>query len=142
MGILLSKNPCRKIMSVKLFILALALASTQALTLRAKNVRTPDVMTCQDGTDAWFSGISLDVTPWPVIVAGGETITLQGQIDIMQEIEMGSQLELKLTLITPIGNLPVPCLPIGDLNIGSCNYDIQHLLKSFHFKDKLTYNFI
>merc|ERR1712020_586352 len=88
----------------------------------------PDVMTCQDGTDAWFSGISLDVTPWPVVVAGGETITLQGQIDIMQEIEMGSQLELKLTLITPIGNLPVPCLPIGDLNIGSCNYDIQHLL--------------
>ena len=100
-------------MSVKLFILALALASTQALTLRAKNVRTPDVNTCQDGTNDWFSGISLDVTPWPVVVAGGETITLQGQIDIMQEIEMGSQLELKLTLITPIGNLPVPCLPVS-----------------------------
>ena len=100
-------------MSVKIFIFALALASTQALTLRAKNVRVPDVNTCLDGTDDWFSGISLDVTPWPVVVAGGETITLQGQIDIMQEIEMGSQLELKLTLITPIGNLPVPCLPVS-----------------------------
>merc|ERR1739848_383733 len=75
-----------------------------------------------------MGNISLDIKPWPVHVAAGETITLDGAIDIMQEIEVGSGIELKLTLITAIGNLPIPCLPIGELNIGSCSYDVQHLL--------------
>merc|ERR1711872_584536 len=79
------------------------------------------------GSD-WFSNIALNVQPWPVEIAAGKTITLDGAIDIMQEIEVGSGLNLKLTLITAIGNLPIPCLPIGELNIGSCDYDVQHLL--------------
>ena len=32
---------------------------------------------------------------------------------IMQEIEVGSTVDIKLTLITAIGNLPVPCLPVS-----------------------------
>ena len=106
-------DPCRKIMAAKLFIFALALASTQALTLRVKNVKAPDVRTCMDGTSEWFDNISLDITPWPVVVAAGNVISLDGGIDIMQEIEVGSNLNIKLTLITAIGNLPIPCLPVS-----------------------------
>ena len=100
-------------MSAKLFIFALALASTQALSLRVKNVRAPDVSVCQDGTNDWFDNIALDITPWPAHIAAGATITIDGAIDIMQEIEVGSGIELKLTLITAIGNLPIPCLPVS-----------------------------
>merc|ERR1711997_24016 len=101
---------------------------TQALTLRVKNVKAPDVRTCMDSTSEWFDNISLDITPWPVVVAAGNVISLDGGIDIMQGIEVGSNLNIKLTLITAIGNLPIPCLPIGDLHIGSCDYTVQHLL--------------
>merc|ERR1719220_151715 len=118
--------------AAKLFIFALAFASTQAFSLRVKatfkDIKSPDVSTCMDGTDAWFSNIVLNIEPWPAHIATGETITLDGAIDILQEVEMGSGLELKLTLVTAIGNLPIPCLPLGELNIGSCSYDIQHLL--------------
>ena len=107
------ENPCRKIMSAKLFVFALALASTQALSLRVQKVRAPDVSECMAGTSDWFSNIALNVQPWPVEIAAGKTITLDGAIDIMQEIEVGSGLNLKLTLITAIGNLPIPCLPVS-----------------------------
>merc|ERR1712156_493017 len=115
----------RKIMSAKLFVFTLALASTQALSLRVQKVRAPDVNECMDGTSDWFSNIALNVQPWPVEIAAGKTITLDGAIDIMQEIEVGSGLNLKLTLITAIGNL----------NIGSCDYDVQHLLDTLKGAD-------
>ena len=67
-----------------------------------------------EGTDAWFSNIELNITPWPAHIATGETITLDGAIDILQEVEMGSGLDLKLTLVTAIGNLPIPCLPVSE----------------------------
>ena len=100
-------------MLAKFFFFALVLASTKALSIRVKNLRTPDVSTCLDGTNEWFDNISLDVKPWPVEIAAGKTITLQGQVDIMQEIEVGSGVELKLTLITAIGNLDIPCLVVS-----------------------------
>ena len=52
-------------MFAKSFIVALVLASTQALSIRVKNLRTPDVSTCLEGTNEWFDNISLDVQPWP-----------------------------------------------------------------------------
>ena len=67
-----------------------------------------------DGTDAWFSNIVLNVEPWPAHIATGEIITLDGAMDILQEVEMGFSLDLKLTLVTAIGNLPIPCLPVSE----------------------------
>ena len=117
-------------MSAKIFIFALALASTQALSLRVKNVRTPDVNTCMDGTNDWFDNFNLDVQPWPVQIATGKTLTLQGQVDIMQEIEVGSGVDIKLTLITSIGNIPVPCLPVSTVQapifLEPSDYYIKH----------------
>merc|ERR1711963_1147511 len=124
-----TKNPWRKqtsnIMMKSLFLAAVVLASAQAATLKLKS---PDVSYCLDGSEEWFGNIMVEVQPWPVVIATGETLTLDGGLDILQEIEVGSQLELKLTLKTAIGNLPIPCLPIDDLNIGSCTYDVQKLL--------------
>merc|ERR1712111_50155 len=74
----------------------------------------------------WFSNIVLNVNPWPVHVAANEVISIDGGIDIMQTVEVGSQLKLDLSLQTALGNLPIPCLPIEDLNIGSCTYPVEH----------------
>merc|ERR1712241_1133124 len=113
-------------MMSKIFGFALLMASTQAkFTLKIKN--TPEVIECMAGTSDWFSNIQLNVSPYPVDVGPGKTITLEGQIDLNQVVEDGSKLALKLKGKIPvIGEIPIPCLEISpDLHLGSCTYDIQ-----------------
>ena len=100
-------------MMSKIFAFALLVASTQArFTLKIKN--TPEVIECMAGTSDWFSNIQLNVSPYPVDVGPGKTITLEGQIDLNQVVETGSKLALKLKGKIPvIGEIPIPCLEVS-----------------------------
>ena len=83
---------------------------------------------CQDGTNEWFDIISVDADPWPIC----EKFALHFQIELLQQIQPGTQLELQLTVITPgFGNLTIPCL-----GFGSCTYDLETLLGEMHEDDK------
>merc|ERR1712213_232442 len=99
-------------MSSKIFVLALLAASSQAFKLKAIVRNTPEVTECMAGTSDWFSGISLNVSPYPV------------------EVAAGSKLKLKLKGKVPIvGEIPIPCLPINEnLNLGSCEYELEKIL--------------
>merc|ERR1711944_397892 len=101
-------------MSSKIFALALLVASTQALSLKAIIRNTPEVTECLAGTGDWFSDISLNVSPYPVKVAEGESITIDGQFTLKQTVVTGSKLKLKLKGKTTFGLLPIPCLPINE----------------------------
>ena len=95
-------------------LLALFLAGSEAFNLR-NIIKKPDVGFCLDGTENWLTGIILNVTPWPAHIANGETITLDGQLELLQAVEVGSSLKLSLTLETPLGDLPIPCIPVSYL---------------------------
>ena len=97
-------------MFAKIAPFALFLAVTQAMHFKVKK---PDVEMCMAGTDAWVSGIALDVTPWPVNLGTGSQITLNGAITLLQAIEVGAMVKLKLTVQTDFGDLPFPCLPVS-----------------------------
>ena len=102
-------------MSSKIFVLALLAASTQAFKLKAIVRNTPEVTECMAGTSDWFSGISLNVSPYPVEVAAGKKITIDGEFTLNKEVVVGSKLKLKLKGKVPIvGEIPIPCLPVSD----------------------------
>ena len=83
---------------------------------------------CQVGTNEWFNIISVDIDPWPIC----ENITLNFQIELLQEIQDGTQLELQLTFITPgLGNLTIPCNTLFDF----CSYDMETLLNETMHED-------
>merc|ERR1711942_109009 len=74
--------------------------------------------------------VSLDVItvePFPIIVSNGAMITLQIQVTLNEEVPVGSQVHLDLKLEGLI-SIPIPCLEIGGLHIGSCTYDADELL--------------
>ena len=79
---------------------------------------------CQVGTNEWFNIISVDIDPWPIC----ENITLNFQIELLQEIQPGTQLELQLTYITALGNLSL-------CNSTICSYDMQTLLNETMHED-------
>ena len=58
------------------------------------------------------------VTPFPILAADGETVTIEVQITLNEEIAVGALVDLKLVLegIIPI---TIPCLEIEGLHIGS-----------------------
>merc|ERR1711976_248267 len=117
-------------MSSKFLVLALLAASTQAFKLKAIVRNTPEVTECKAGTSDWFSGISLNVSPYPVEVAAGKKITIDGEFTLNKEVVAGSKLKLKLKGKVPIvGEIPIPCLPINEnLNLGSCEYELEKIL--------------
>merc|ERR1739838_203874 len=74
--------------------------------------------------------VSLDVitvAPFPIIIQNGAEITLQVQVTLNEEIAVGAKvhLDLKLEGLIPI---PIPCLEINGLHLGSCDYDGDELL--------------
>jgi hypothetical protein len=65
--------------------------------------------------------LSLDiitVTPFPIVINTGATITLEVQITLKEEVAVGASvhLDLKLEGIIPI---KIPCTEIDGLQIGS-----------------------
>jgi hypothetical protein len=52
----------------------------------------------------------IEVTPFPIIVANGESVTLEVQITLNEEVAAGARVDLKLVLegIIPI---TIPCCP-------------------------------
>merc|ERR1711894_426670 len=126
MGLHLVERTSKVIMLSKILALAVFMASTQALTIKITPKANVEISECLAGTSDWFGDYRLDVTPWPIEVAAGKDVTLDGEITIKQMIEVGSKLAIKLTGEVPvIGKIPIPCLEINpDLHLGSCTYDI------------------
>merc|ERR1712083_634200 len=71
---------------------------------------------------------ALAVEPFPIVIATGETITLTVEITLNEVVPVGAQVSLKIKKegLIPI---PIPCLTIDGLHIGSCDYDGDYLLE-------------
>ena len=98
----------------KAAILASLLIAANAYSLRTK---APEVEYCLDGSDAWFGNIVLNILPWPVEISAGAQLSIDGGLDILQVVEVGSQLKLDLKLETPLGALPIPCIPVSKIDV-------------------------
>lgn len=95
-----------------MYKLAIVLFLASAAHGMKLKVKLPDVTYCQDGSDQWFSNIQLDIQPFPVHVASGEHISIDAGVDIMQEVEVGSQLDVDMSVKTILGPLHIPCLDV------------------------------
>lgn len=91
-------------------LLASLFVASNAYTLK---VRAPDVSYCQDGSEDWFGNIVLNINPWPVHIAANEVLSIDVGLDILQTVEVGSQLKVEWALQTPLGDLPIPCVPVS-----------------------------
>ena len=99
-----------KVMFAKLSTFVTFIAFSNALSLR---LAAPEVTSCLEGTENYVENISVNIQPWPVHVATGATLSIDGGLTILDAIVEGSQLKLDLSLVTALGNLPIPCLPVS-----------------------------
>merc|ERR1712109_145785 len=116
-------------LAMKFLALALIVASASAKNLRFNLLAPPTELEygfC-DGSPEPLTFDVMSVTPFPILVQNGATITLEIQISLNQEVPVGSVVDLNLVLegIIPI---KIPCLEIEGLHIGSCHYDGDELL--------------
>merc|ERR1712061_303929 len=118
-------------LAMKFLALALIVASASAKDLRL-NLLAPTTELeygfC-DGSPEPLTFDVMSVTPFPILVQNGATITLEIQITLNQEVPVGSVVDLNLVLegLIPI---KIPCLEIEGLQIGSCHYDGDELLST------------
>merc|ERR1712180_91587 len=118
-------------LAMKFLALALIVASASAKTLRFNLLAPPTELEygfC-DGSPEPLTFDVMSVTPFPILVQNGATITLEIQITLNQEVPVGSVVDLNLVLegLIPI---KIPCLEIEGLHIGSCHYDGDELLST------------
>merc|ERR1711913_244058 len=108
-------------LAMKFLALALIVASASAKNLRFNLLAPPTELEygfC-DGSPEPLAFDVMSVTPFPILVQNGATITLEIQITLNQEVPVGSVVDLNLVLegLIPI---KIPCLEIEGLHIGSC----------------------
>ena len=137
----------------KYLSICLLLASSEAFLIKAgqSKVKFPTVNLCSDSSSSWLSDVSLDITPWPVHVAAGEIIYADAEGTLLQTIESGTSVKLEMKLVTVLGDLVIPCIPvstiwniklrnwqlsidicyiqISDYQIGTCTYTAEWLME-------------
>ena len=84
----------------------------------ASAVRLPHPNPFSDGSPEPASIDNISVEPFPIMISNGASVTLAVQITLNEELPVGAQVALELTLegIIPI---KIPCLEIEGLHIGS-----------------------
>merc|ERR1711970_475766 len=84
-----------------------------------------------DGADTSVGSIdAADVQPFPVEVKTGATVTISATLTLSAVVQTGSTVSLNIVK-EGIVDLPIPCLEIDGLHIGSCSYDADYLITKF-----------
>merc|ERR1712213_87422 len=97
-------------LAMKFLALALIVASASAKNLRFNLLAPPTELEygfC-DGSPEPLTFDVMSVTPFPILVQNGATITLETQITLNQEVPVGSVVDLNLVLegLIPMNPLP------------------------------------
>merc|ERR1711993_216847 len=80
-----------------------------------------------DGADTSVGSIdAIDVTPFPVEIKTGSTVTISATLSLLAEVPAGAKVALNIVK-EGIVDLPLPCLEIDGLHIGSCEYEADYL---------------
>merc|ERR1712212_1123887 len=108
---------CTLLHTMKAFftLLCVALASARSVHVKIDQL---EYGFC-DGSAEPATIDALAVEPFPIVIATGETITLTVEITLNEVVPVGAQVSLKIKKegLIPI---PIPCLTIDGLHIGSC----------------------
>merc|ERR1711951_268778 len=116
--------------SVVVVMKSLVLLLVAAVAVSGKNLRMDELEYgfC-DGSPEPLSLDSIAVTPFPIVLASGQEISIQVLISLMEAVPVGARIKLNIVKEGLIP-FPIPCLTLSeDLHIGSCEYDGQHLLE-------------
>merc|ERR1739847_191822 len=113
---------CTIIMKVFAALLACA-AMVSARNLKLDEL---EVGFCDGANSDVLSLDNISVEPFPLVIATGETITLNVQITLNEPIPAGATVSLKIKRegLIPI---PIPCLPIGDISTGSLTLTLPEI---------------
>jgi len=84
-----------------------------------------------EGADTSVGSIdNADVQPFPVEIKTGASVTISATLTLAAEVPVGATVSLNI-IKEGIVDLPIPCLEIEGLHIGSCTYDADYLLTKF-----------
>merc|ERR1712154_87843 len=110
--------------NMKFFAILASVALVSAKNLKLDEL---EVGFCDGANQDVLSLDNISVEPFPLVIATGADITLNVQITLNEPVPAGATVSLKIHRegLIPI---PIPCLPIGDISIGSCTYDGDELL--------------
>merc|ERR1711955_146789 len=120
---------CLRILSSIMKVLALILLVS---AVSAKNIRIQLLAPPTELEHGYCKGSpepadldKLSIDPFPIMIGNGLTETLELQVTLKEELAKGAQVHLDAKLE---GIIPIPCVEINGLHIGSCDYDADHLL--------------
>ena len=94
------------------------LASLAALaSARTVQVRSFEYGYCE-GAHEPLTFDAISVSPDPLVLATGAEINLHVLVTLLETVNVGAKIKLNMVKEGFI-DLPIPCIPIGDINIGS-----------------------
>ena len=76
-------------------------------------LKSPEVSYCIDGTDAYFGNLIFEIKPWPIHIESGAPLSIEMGFDILQTLQVGTQLRYEFAIHTILGNIPLPCIPVS-----------------------------
>ena len=96
----------------KVLVLAIFLASTQALSIKINPKADIEITECAAGTADWVE-FNLNFDPYPIQIATGKQITLDGALIWKQAIdERFTTIYEVVGDVTTFGKVPIPCFQV------------------------------
>jgi len=102
------------------------LAAIAVASAKSFNVRSFEYGFC-DGAAEPLTIDALSVLPDPLVLATGAEINLQVLLTLLEPLPVGAKIKVNMQKDGLI-NIPIPCINVGEISIGTCEYDGQELL--------------
>merc|ERR1712126_318319 len=101
-----------------------------AAVSQARNIhlRALDYGFCAADTPQPLSINVATVDPFPIPVAGGAVVNVDVEFDLLETCPAGTSVSLKMVHQGLI-DIPIPCIEVDTMHLGSCEYGIDHLLE-------------
>merc|ERR1719516_937019 len=65
------------------------------------------------------------IEPFPIPVVSGTEVNVDVEFDLLETCPVGTTVKLDMVLQGLI-NIPIPCLEVDGMHLGSCEYDIDY----------------
>jgi len=82
---------------------------------------------CEETTARPLEIENATIHPFPIPLVTGTVLEVTVGFNLMEECPVGTTVKLSMTLLGLV-EIPIPCLAIDDISLGSCEYGIDDLL--------------
>merc|ERR1719348_1132819 len=93
------------------------------------NIKAFEIDFCAESTPKPLTINTASILPFPIPFITGQAIDVDVEFDLLETCPAGTTVKLDMVM-QGIIDIPIPCIEVGGIHYGSCEFGLDHLLEA------------